>query len=59
MAIDPKGADLKAMLAEDAGGPVVMLNLLRIAPASRAGDLRTQPLPPCHGPYPDSTGHPG
>lgn len=29
MAIDPRGADLKRLLAEDRGGPVVMLNLLR------------------------------
>lgn len=29
MAVDPKGADLKRLLAEDPGGPVVMLNLLR------------------------------
>lgn len=32
MAIDPKGADLKRFLAEDPGGPVVMLNLLRFRP---------------------------
>ena len=32
MAVDPKGADLKRYLAEDPGGPVVMLNLLRFAP---------------------------
>lgn len=31
MAIDPTGNDLKRLLAEDAGGPVVMLNLLRFA----------------------------
>lgn len=31
MAIDPRGADLKRYLAEDPGGPVVMLNLLRFA----------------------------
>ncbi|GAB2781769.1 DUF1330 domain-containing protein [Amycolatopsis magusensis] len=31
MAIDPRGADLKRLLAEDPGGPVVMLNLLRFA----------------------------
>ncbi len=30
--IDPRGADLKRYLAEDPGGPVVMLNLLRFAP---------------------------
>ena len=29
MAIDPRGADLKRLLQEDPGGPVVMLNLLR------------------------------
>jgi len=27
--VDPRGADLKRYLAEDPGGPVVMLNLLR------------------------------
>ena len=32
MAVDPKGADLKRYLAEDPGGPVVMLNLLRFQP---------------------------
>jgi uncharacterized protein (DUF1330 family) len=32
MAIDPTGADLKRFLAEDPGGPVVMLNLLRFKP---------------------------
>jgi len=32
MAVDPKGADLKRYLAEDPGGPVVMLNLLRFKP---------------------------
>ncbi|MEU4447531.1 DUF1330 domain-containing protein [Actinosynnema sp. NPDC050801] len=31
MAIDPRGADLKRLLADDPGGPVVMLNLLRFA----------------------------
>ena len=30
--IDPTGADLKRFLAEDPGGPVVMLNLLRYRP---------------------------
>lgn len=29
MAVDPAGADLKRFLAEDPGGPVVMLNLLQ------------------------------
>ena len=32
MAVDPTGADLKRYLAEDPGGPVVMLNLLRFRP---------------------------
>ncbi|MTE18096.1 DUF1330 domain-containing protein [Streptomyces sp. TRM43335] len=36
MAVDPSGADLKRMLDEDPGGPVVMLNLLRFAPDGRA-----------------------
>ena len=36
MAIDPRGADLKRFLAEDDGGPVVMLNLLRFAEGGRA-----------------------
>ncbi len=36
MAIDPRGADLKRFLAEDPGGPVVMLNLLRFVPDGRA-----------------------
>ncbi len=36
MAVDPRGADLKRMLAEDLGGPVVMLNLLRFRPGGRA-----------------------
>ncbi|MCD2114291.1 DUF1330 domain-containing protein [Rhodococcus rhodochrous] len=31
MAVDPRGAELKRFLAEDPGGPVVMLNLLRFA----------------------------
>ncbi|WP_432826098.1 DUF1330 domain-containing protein [Dactylosporangium sp. CA-092794] len=35
MSVDPTGADLKRFLAEDEGGPVVMLNLLRFAPAGR------------------------
>ena len=30
--IDPTGRDLKRYLAEDPGGPVVMLNLLRFRP---------------------------
>ena len=32
MAVDPQGQDLKRYLAEDPGGPVVMLNLLRFRP---------------------------
>lgn len=35
MAIDPRGRDLKRYLAEDPGGPVVMLNLLRFADGGR------------------------
>ncbi|MCH0566721.1 MULTISPECIES: DUF1330 domain-containing protein [unclassified Streptomyces] len=36
MAVDPTGADLKRLLTEDPGGPVVMLNLLRFAPGGRS-----------------------
>jgi uncharacterized protein (DUF1330 family) len=36
MAIDPRGEDLKRLLAEDPGGPVVMLNLLRFVEGGRA-----------------------
>ena len=36
MAIDPRGSDLKRYLAEDPGGPVVMLNLLRFTEDGRA-----------------------
>ena len=36
MPVDPTGADLKRFLAEDQGGPVVMLNLLRFKPDGRA-----------------------
>ncbi|MGZ6124451.1 MAG: DUF1330 domain-containing protein [Myxococcales bacterium] len=35
MAIDPRGSDLKRFLAEDPGGPVVMLNLLRFVESGR------------------------
>lgn len=35
MAIDPTGQDLKQLLADDPGGPVVMLNLLRFAPGGK------------------------
>jgi len=35
MAIDPRGSDLKRLLQEDPGGPVVMLNLLRFRPDGR------------------------
>ena len=41
MAIDPRGADLKRYLAEDPGGAVVMLNLLRFkADGGRESYLR-------------------
>lgn len=36
MPVDPRGADLKRLLAEDPGGPFVMLNLLRFADGGRA-----------------------
>jgi uncharacterized protein (DUF1330 family) len=36
MAVDPRGTDLKRMLAEDRGGPVIMVNLLRFRPGGRA-----------------------
>ena len=39
MAIDPRGADLKRYLAEDPGGPVVMLNLLRFTDGGRESYL--------------------
>ncbi|MBC7278825.1 DUF1330 domain-containing protein [Nocardioides sp.] len=35
MAIDPGGKDLKRLLSEDQGGPVVMLNLLRFDDGGR------------------------
>ena len=35
VAVDPTGADLKRFMAEDPGGPVVMLNLLRFKPGGR------------------------
>jgi uncharacterized protein (DUF1330 family) len=35
MGIDPRGADLKRLLTEDPGGPVVMLNLLRFRDGGR------------------------
>jgi uncharacterized protein (DUF1330 family) len=38
--VDPRGADLKRFLAEDQGGPVVMLNLLRFLPDGRESYLR-------------------
>jgi uncharacterized protein (DUF1330 family) len=37
MPVDPTGDDLKRLLAEDVGGPVVMLNLLRFKEGKRAG----------------------
>ena len=36
MAVDPRGADLKRLLAENPDQPVVMLNLLRFADGGRA-----------------------
>jgi uncharacterized protein (DUF1330 family) len=36
MPVDPNGDDLKRLLAEDIGGPVVMLNLLRFKEGKRA-----------------------
>ena len=35
--VDPRGADLKRFLAEDEGGPVVMLNLLKFREGGRPG----------------------
>ena len=35
MPVDPTGTDLKRFMAEDPGGPVVMLNLLRFKPGGR------------------------
>lgn len=35
MPVDPTGQDLKRFLAEDPGGPVVMLNLLKFAEGGR------------------------
>ena len=35
MAVDPSGNDLKHFLADDPGGPVVMLNLLRFKEGGR------------------------
>lgn len=35
MAIDPTAEDIRRFVAEDDGGPVVMLNLLRFADADR------------------------
>jgi uncharacterized protein (DUF1330 family) len=40
MPVDPRGADLKRYLAEDPGGPVVMLNLLRFAEGGRESYAR-------------------
>ncbi|MET1039340.1 MAG: DUF1330 domain-containing protein [Aeromicrobium sp.] len=37
MPVDPTGADLKRFLADDPGGPVVMLNLLRFVESGRPG----------------------
>lgn len=35
MAVDPRGSDLAAFLAEDSDGPLVMVNLLRFADGGR------------------------
>ncbi|MBU8861529.1 MULTISPECIES: DUF1330 domain-containing protein [unclassified Micromonospora] len=40
MAVDPIGEDLKAFLATDPDGPVVMLNLLRFAEGGRESYAR-------------------
>jgi uncharacterized protein (DUF1330 family) len=40
MAIDPRGADLKRLMQEDPGGPVVMLNLLRFTDDGRESYAR-------------------
>ncbi|MEW2441223.1 DUF1330 domain-containing protein [Micromonospora marina] len=40
MAVDPIGEDLKAFLAADPDGPVVMLNLLRFAEGGRESYAR-------------------
>ncbi|MBF6232757.1 DUF1330 domain-containing protein [Nocardia farcinica] len=40
MAVDPRGRDIKRYLAEDPGGPVVMLNLLRFADGGRESYAR-------------------
>jgi uncharacterized protein (DUF1330 family) len=37
MPVNPTGADLKRYLAEDPGGPVVMLNLLKLVEGGRDG----------------------
>lgn len=37
MPVDPTGADLKRFLAEDPGGPVVMLNLLKYKDGGQDG----------------------
>jgi len=48
MAVDPRGADLKRLLAEDDDGPFTMLNLLRFADGriwlDRVGARRFDPL---------------
>jgi uncharacterized protein (DUF1330 family) len=35
MPVDPTGQDLKRFMTEDPGGPVVMLNLLKMKPGGR------------------------
>lgn len=40
MAVNPRSTDLKRLLDEDPGGPVVMLNLLRFAEGGEASYAR-------------------
>ncbi|MEO3785521.1 DUF1330 domain-containing protein [Actinocorallia sp. B10E7] len=53
MAVNPREEDLKRFVAEDPGGPVVMLNLLRFAPDGEASyqeyARRTGPFLKRHG----------
>jgi uncharacterized protein (DUF1330 family) len=50
MAIDPRGRDLKAFLADDPGGPVVMLNLLRFS-GTGDGAERSSTIDSAHASY--------
>ena len=48
MNVNPTGADLKRLLAEDDGRPVVMLNLLRFTPSGRASyEQYVREIAPC------------